>query len=270
MRNKKMNIMVMAGCLAAVVCGLPAFASSNDLWDKAADIVSDNASVLPVSKTLTWEELSPAGDVVLSEEVNFFYSEAEDLVFLADEGENGEFVDGLKLQVDITGDFDAFVKRSVLNDGLLWTPFDDDVDDEDVVVSYTGEAEVNGTDCSVFEYTLYRDAAQYGYDFEETVRDSRDLIEDYDDPESSSIITIEGKALIDADGILRQLESNVDYDGVEYTETIEYDFDGNALYATASAIEGTMETAAGDMIVQTSFKATEAMDGYWSATDFYR
>lgn len=279
MRNKTRNILVIAVCLIAVIGGLPVFASGsceyenteNVLWYQAAEIVEENASVLPVSKTVIWDELGAAGKVLNSEEITVFYSETEGSVFLAEEGETGKFIDGKELQIYVTGDLDAFVKRSMVNDGLFWTPFDDDVDDEDVTVSNTGRVEIiDGTECSVFNYTLYRDAAQCGYDFEETVRDNRDLIEDFDDPESTSIIKVEGSAWIDGCGILRQLESNVDYNGADYNEVIKYEFDGSTLFPVESFLKGTLETTAGDLIVKTDFSATELMKGFWTAADFYR
>ena len=273
MRNKTRNILIMAVCLVAVIGALPVFASgareyeftSNALWYNAEDLVEASASVLPIEKTVVWEELSPSGEVVNSEEVVFFYSEVEGSVLLSDEGEHGEYIYGQELKVDFAGDFDAVMKRSYVNDGLFWTPFDDDVDDSDVKVVNTGIIEtVDGTECSVFEYTLYRDSAQSGYDFKETIYD------DYEDSESNVFIKYEGKAWIDGEGVLRQLESNLDRNGVSYTETVKYDYDGSVIYPVESVLEGTIGTTAGDMIVQTNFKSIESMSGYWTATDFYR
>ncbi|MDC7228490.1 MAG: hypothetical protein PQJ61_17140 [Spirochaetales bacterium] len=278
MRNKR-SLILLATCLITIVGALPIFAmgsseginGENALWYQAEEIVENSASVLPAEKTLVWSELSPSGDVISEDSVTFFYSEAEEEVLISELGEKGKYVDGYEIQVDIAGDYDTFVKRSLVNDGLLWTPFDDDVDAEDVTVANTGRVElVNGTECSVFDYTLYRDAAQYGYDFEETVRDSRDLIADYEDPESNSTIVVKGLAWIDGNGVLRQLVSNVDYDGVTYTETIKYEFDGSTLYPTASTIEGVIDRTVDDIIIESNFRAEETMFGYWTATDFYR
>lgn len=275
MRNKTRNILIMAICFIAVIGGLPVFAagssediSGNTLWYKAADIVDASASVLPVEKTVVWEDLNPAGKVVSSEEVTVFYGEEKGYVISE---MTGELLSGQELTMDLVGDTDVFTKLSSINDGLFWTPFDADVADADVKVVNTGKVEtINGTECSVFEYTMYRDMVASSYNFEETVRDTDLLLADYVDADSSASARVTGFAWIDGNGVMRQLETNSECGDANYRETVVYEFDGSALYPVESILEGTLEITAGEMIAQTNFKATESMSDYWTATDYYR
>ena len=263
----------MTVCLIAAVGGLPVFASgnaegSNALWYKAADIVDASSSVLPAEKNVVWEEMNPAGQVVSTAEFTLYYGEGRSYVFSE---QSNELLSGQGLSFNIAGDIDAAAKRSTVNDSLFWTPFDDDAADADVKVVNTGAVEsIGGRECSVFEYTMYRDAAQFGYNFEETVRDSHLLLDDYEDPESSTFIKVEGRAWIDGSGVLRQLESNINSADADYCETVNYEYNGSELYPVESVIEGTLEVTAGTMVASTSFRATETMTGHWTATDFFR
>ncbi len=272
----KRNIIILAVCATALISGFPVFAAGsseyategNALWYKAADIVDASASVLPVKKTVVWEDLSPSGDTISKDELVIFYSEDKDYIF---SGTTGELLSGQKLGIDFAGDSAVLSKRSAVNDGLLWTPFDDDIDDADVKVVNTGSVEnLSGTECSIFEYTLYRDAAQYGYNFEEAIADSDFLNKNYKDPESNICIKTTGRAWIDGKGILRQLETVTSSGNAEYCEVVLYDYDGKALYPVASVIEGTLNLTENDLIVQNNFRVTEKMSGYWKASNFYR
>lgn len=274
-QSKTKTILIMAVCLIAVISSVPVFASgsrefentTNALWYQAEELVDTNSAVLPAEKAILWEELSPSGDVITVENVTVFYSETEGSVLLADEGTNGvgEYIYGQQLEVDFAGDIDTFLKRNRINDGLLWTPFDEDVDDEDVTVINTGAVElVDGTECSVFNYTLYRDKAQYGYDFKETIYD------DYEDSESNSILKVDGAAWIDGEGVLRKIKSSIKQNDLVYNETTKYDFDGSALFPVETILEGTILASAGDFKVENNFRVIETMTDYWTATDFYR
>ena len=269
----KRNVLVIGLVAAAVLCSSPLFASGtregehseNALWYQAQELVRENGSVMPSQKTVVWEELSPSGDVVSQEDVSFFYSEEGGSVTSDEEATLDETFSGMRLHIDFEGDHDAYVKRNDVNDGLLWTPFDDSVSDGDVNVVNTGISElVGGTDCTVFNYTWYSDPVQYGYNFERTVND------DYVGPESKAYLQFEGKAWIDGNGVLRQLESSLNRGTMSYTQTVSYDYNGSILYPSSAVIEGSVSGGDGDFNVGSGFRAVETMNGYWVANDFVR
>jgi len=271
------NKIIMAVCFIAAICSFQVFATGssergNALWYEANKIADASESVLPVEKKVNWQELNPAGDVVAESEFLVWYDESKGYTY-ADEF--SEMLTGQQLSFRYAGAGDTVIKRNAVSDGLFWTPFDEgaekgntvnaEVKATDLWVENTGITEtLEGNECLVFEYSIYRDSGELGYNFEQTVND------DYTDSESGIAVRTTGKVWIDCDGVPRQLESNVNYAGAEYKETVKYDYDGNFMYPVQSVMEGTLASSYGTNTATVNFRATETMSDYWTATDFYR
>lgn len=254
----KRKILFLITCVMVILSTGPVFSAGSseysspagdELWVDAGVIVNASSSILPLEKKVVWEDLDPNGEAVSQQEITLWYGE--------------ESESGTKLKVEYAGDSAVFDKRAAVNDGLLSTPFDGSADTK---INNTGTSEtVNGNDCTVFRYVSYSEEDLFNSDSE--------IILDLPGPAVNSrsneqLVKTEGKAWIDGSGVLRKLESNRNLNGIDYCETVSYDYDGTNIFPVESVLEGTTSVVSRDLIVQTSFRATEEMNGYWVASDF--
>ncbi len=260
----KRKMIAAAAVVMTVISGMQVFAAgsgeytsagSDDIWVKASEIVKASSGILPEEKKIVWEELSPSGDTVSSEVLTIWYDENDSMAI---DNASGNLVKGKALALSYAGSSDALMKRLSVNNSLGTTPFDSYADTK---INNTGITEtVNGNECTVYEYVMYCPASSLEYSFEKSLGLS---VSDVDSSTTDAYAKLSGRVWLDDEGIMRKLELNNNNSDISYTETVTYSFDGKQLYATGAVLEGTISSSENGFEVQTAFRSTEDMSGYW-------
>ncbi|HCJ94587.1 MAG TPA: hypothetical protein DHV69_05105 [Sphaerochaeta sp.] len=251
-------LVAVTGTISASAIGESPSASA--LWEKADDIADNSEQYLPGIRRISYQETDGKGVAVY----------ADQAVVLIEGSHYDRY-----LQVREFGDAKIFDLMARYTDGMVLTPFSDNVYDMDY--TYTGVTEqVLDTTTEVFTFSMAYDESLPYYD--PNYRESEKIL-GWDDDEDDFDGTIEGTIWLDKVSgapikmvTLYYLEDNSST-GTLVLEQSVY-FDSNRTISTPAKIstKGTLTVQAGSMgrIAVTDFTITEEQDAFWYNSKFAR
>ena len=251
-------LVAVTGTISASAIGESPSASA--LWEKADYIADNSEQYLPGIRRISYQETDGKGVAVY----------ADQAVVLIEGSHYDRY-----LQVREFGDAKIFDLMARYTDGMVLTPFSDNVYDMDY--TYTGVTEqVLDTTTEVFTFSMAYDESLPYYD--PNYLESEKIL-GWDDDEDDFDGTIEGTIWLDKVSgapikmvTLYYLEDN-SQTGTLVLEQSVY-FDSNRTISTPAKIstKGTLTVQAGSMgrIAVTDFTITEEQDAFWYNSKFAR
>lgn len=251
-------LVVVTGTISASAIGESP--SSSALWEKADDIADRSEQYLPGIRRISYQETDGKGVGVY----------ADQAVVLIEGSHHDRY-----LQVREFGDTKIFDLMSRYTDGLVLTPFSDNVYDMDY--AYTGVTEkVLDTTTEVYTFTMAYDESLPYYD--PNYRASGEIL-GWDEDEDDFDGTIEGTIWLDKVSgapikmvTMQYLENNSPMGSLTLEQTVY--FDSNRAISTPAKIstKGTLTVQAGrrGQIAVTDFTIIEEQDAFWYNSKFAR
>jgi len=241
--------------LTATVAAAPMNEISNGiaLWNKADRIADDSESQIPGVRNISYSETDGKGNILYTTQT----------LLLIEERSNDHY-----LTVREYGDTTALELMDRYTDGLVLTPFNDNV--YDVEYSYTGVDElIQNRTTAVYTFLMAYDASLPFYDpnYQE---DGTILGWDVDEDDFDGSITgtlyldkITG-AIVKMESVY-ELEENTQLGTLNLTQTVYYSQDNALITPTQIHTEGTLRVVDGKQgkIFLTDFHIIEEQDDFW-------
>ncbi len=230
------------------------------LWSKADQIADASELQIPSVRSISYYETDGNGNVVYSDQA----------LVLIEGTANDRY-----LEVREYGDSEIFDLMDRYTDGLVLTPFNDNMYDVDY--SYTGVDEIiNGSQAAVYTFSMAYDEALPFYDpnYEET-----ETILGWDSDEEDFDGTITGTIWIDKiSGAPLKMETvyslgdNTQSGTLDLTQTVFYTVDNSVVQPSEIYTEGTLRVVAGQkgQINLTDFQIYEQQSNFWENEKFVK
>lgn len=230
------------------------------LWSKADQIADASESQIPSVRSISYYETDGNGNVVYSDQA----------LVLIEGVANDRY-----LEVREYGDSEIFDLMDRYTDGLVLTPFNDNMYDVDY--SYTGVDEIiNGSQAAVYTFSMAYDEALPFYDpnYEET-----GTILGWDSDEEDFDGTITGTIWINKiSGAPLKMETvyslgdNTQSGTLDLTQTVFYTVDNSVVQPSEIYTEGTLRVVAGQkgQINLTDFQIYEQQSNFWENEKFVK
>ena len=251
-------LVAVTGTLSASAIGESPSASA--LWEKADDIADSSEQYLPGVRRISYQETDGKGVVVY----------ADQAVTLIEKSHYGRY-----LQVREFGDVKIFDLMARYTDGLVLTPFSDNVYDMDY--TYTGVTEkVHDTTTEVYTFSMAYDESLPYYDPNYLASGN---ILGWDKDEDDFDGTIEGTIWLDKVSgapikmvTLYYLEDNSPTGTLSLEQSVYFKSNSTITTPSKISIKGTLTVQAGrkGQIAVTDFTITEEQDAFWYNSKFAR
>jgi hypothetical protein len=251
-------LVAVSGTISASAIGESPSASA--LWEKADDIADISEQYLPGVRRISYQETDGKGVVVY----------ADQAVVLIERSHHDRY-----LQVREFGDAKIFDLMARYTDGMVLTPFSDNVYDMDY--TYTGVTEqVLDTTAEVYTFSMAYDKSLPFYD--PNYQASEEIL-GWDDDEDDFDGTIEGTIWLDKVSgapvkmvTLYNLEDNSPTGTLRLEQTVYFDSNRTISTPTKISTKGTLIVQAGRLgqIAVTDFMITEEQDAFWYNSKFAR